>query len=363
MSDTIRRWAEATALTLLTLAVPGCGGDGGGPIEPPPSEPPQSEPPQQLPAPRGQAIYGVDLHNQLVLFGTESPGTLSRKVPITGLPILKRIVGIDFRPSNGKLYGVGNDSRVYIIDPVSGAATAVGTGPFEPAIDFFEVHFGMGFDPATERIRLMVAESGANYSINPDDGTAVLEKSVSYATGDPNEGITPRISGLGYVPLGAAAVGGAAVAARRSGSAALGPSPLAGTLLALDADEGTLIASIDPETGEFTTIGPLEMIFARCAEIKVGVGPDGKVNIFAVVLSAAKNLLLRLDALTGKATSLGAVADNDSPIQGIALGESPAGTAPPMAAAERWASGAVATMSYTPTTIDASACTGSSRGK
>jgi DNA-binding beta-propeller fold protein YncE len=363
MSDTIRRWAEATALALLTLAAQGCGGDGGGPIEPPTSEPPTSEPPQQLPAPKGQAIYAVDLHNQLVLFGTESPGALSRKVPITGLPILKRIVGIDFRPSNGKLYGVGNDSRVYIIDPVSGAATAVGTGPFEPAIDFFEVHFGMGFDPATERIRLMVAESGANYSINPDDGTAVLEKSVSYATGDPNEGVTPRISGLGYVPLGAAAVGGAAVAARRLGSTSFGPSPLAGKLLALDADLGTLAESIDPETGEFITLGPLLMAFVRCAEIKIGLEPDGTMNLFAVVLSQAQNLLLKLDALTGKATSLGAVADNDSPIQGIALGKSPAGTAPAMVAAGRWASVAAAPMSYTPTKIDASACTGGSRGR
>jgi DNA-binding beta-propeller fold protein YncE len=360
MSDIIRQWAGSAALALLTLAA-GCGGDGngGGLTEPPPSEPPPSEPPpQQGLAPKGQAIYAVDLANQLVLFGTESPGTLSRKVPITGLPILKRIVGIDFRPSNGKLYGVGNDSRVYIIDPVSGAATPVGNAPFQPAIDIFEVHFGMGFDPAADRIRLMVAESGANYSINPDDGTAVLETSVSYAAGDPHEGATPRISGLGYVPLGAAAV-----AARRVGSASLGPSPLEGVLLALDADLGNLVESIDPKTGEFTTIGPLLMAFFRCAEIKAGLDPDGTVNLFAVVLGAAQNLLLKLDALTGKATSLGAVADNDSPIQAIALGESAGGAAPAMAAAERWVSGAAAPMPHTPTVLDASACTGSSRGR
>ena len=157
MSDMIRRWAEATALALLTIAA-GCGGDGngGGLVEPPPSEPP----PQGV-VPKGQAIYAVDLDNRLMLFGTGNPGTLSRKVPITGLPILKRIVGIDFRPSNKKLYGVGNDSRVYTIDPVTGAATAVGSGPFTPAISFFDGGiFGMGFDPVADRIRLIVAESG-----------------------------------------------------------------------------------------------------------------------------------------------------------------------------------------------------------
>jgi hypothetical protein len=353
MYDTIRRWAEATALALLILAPAGCGGDGngGGLVEPPPSEPPPSEPPPQGLAPKGQAIYAVDLSNQLMLFGTGSPGTLSRKVPITGLPILKRIVGIDFRPSNGKLYGVGNDSRVYIIDPVTGVATPVGNGPFDPKIDFFEVHFGMGFDPVADRIRLMVAESGANYSINPDDGTAVLETSVSYAAGDPNEGVKPRISGLGYVPLGAKAL-----TARRAGSTSLGPKPLEGVLLALDADLGNLAESIDPETGEFTTIGPLLMVFLRCAEMKVGLDPDGTVNLFAVVLSSAQNLLLKLDALTGKASSLGVVADNDSPIQGIALGPSAGGAALAMAA-ERWVSGAAAPMPHTPTALDASACT------
>ena len=80
------------------------------------------------------------------------------------------------------------------------------------------------------------------------------------------------------------------------------------------------------------------------------------MNLFAVVLSQAKNLLVKLDALTGKATSLGTVADDDSPIQGIALGEVEGGAAPAMAAAERWVSGAGAPMPHTPTTLDASAC-------
>ena len=33
------------------------------------------------------------------MFGTESADTLSRLVSITGLPILKRMIGIDFRPA------------------------------------------------------------------------------------------------------------------------------------------------------------------------------------------------------------------------------------------------------------------------
>ncbi len=180
------------------------------------------------------------------------------------------------------------------------------------------MHFGVGFDPKTERIRLIVAESAANYSISADDGTAVLETSVTFKPTDPNAGAIPRIAGLGYVPLG---TGSAAMLASVS---ARDPGPLAGVLLALDADLGVLVEAIDPQTGEFDTIGEIDMVFARCAELKVGINPDGTVNIIAVILTAAGNLAVRLDALTGKATALGLVGDNDSAIQGIAW--QPSGT-------------------------------------
>jgi hypothetical protein len=306
---TRRGSVQITAWSLLLGATIACGKGEDGPTGPP-EQPPQNPPPtSEL---KGTPVYAVDLANRLLLFGTESPGTISRMVSITGLPVLKRIVGIDFRPSDGKLYGVGNDSRVYVVDTLTGVATPVGSVPFSPAIDPFEVHFGVGFDPKTERIRLIVAESAANYSISADDGTAVLETSVTFKPTDPNAGVTPRIAGLGYVPLG---TGSAEILAAASSH---GPGPLEGVLLALDADLGALVESIDPQTGEFDTIGEIDMVFARCAELKVGVNPDGAVKIIAVILTAAGNLAVKIDALTGKATPLGLVPDNDSAIQGIA---------------------------------------------
>jgi hypothetical protein len=301
---------------LIIGAAVACGGGDTGLTNPnPPGGNPPPPPPPEL---KGSPVYAVDLDNRLLLFGSESPETINRMVPITGLPPLKRIVGIDFRPSNGKLYGVGNDSRVYVLDTLTGAATAVGSTPFTPAIDYFEVHFGVGFDPKTERIRLIVAESAANYSIDPDDGTAVLEPSVTFSPTDPNAGSTPRIAGLGYVPLNASP------SSIRASVAAVGPGPLAGVLLALDADLGVLVESIDPETGEFDTVGPIDMVFARCAELKVGVASDGTVNIFAVILTAVGNLAVKIDVATGKATAVGVVADNDSPVQAIAWHPVPA---------------------------------------
>jgi uncharacterized protein DUF4394 len=298
---------RASALALGFSVVTACGGSGpGGPGTDPPTDPGDGPPddPTAGPPPAGMALYAVDLDNRLLLLGTGNPGTPTRIVPITGLPILKRIVGVDFRPSDGRLYGVGNDSRVYVLDTVTAAATPVAAEPFDPPIDIFEVHFGMSFDPVSDRIRLIVAESGANYEIDPDDGTATLQAQVHYAATDPNAGATPSISGIGFA--------GASVPATLHASSApsLRGGPCEDLLYAIDADLAELVMSCDPDQGEFESIGPIAVAIARCSEIKVA--PDG--NIFAIVLAESGNLLLVLDRLTGHATSQTPVND-DSPIQ------------------------------------------------
>jgi hypothetical protein len=271
---------------------------------------------------QGYAIYAVTLNNRLLLFGSENPGTIVRSVPISGLPIFNRIVGIDFRPSNGKLYGVGNDSRVYTIDP-TGVATAVSATRFEPTIaEVFDIHFGMGIDPATERIRLISAESGANWSISPDDGTATMGKQVHYAAGDPNEGSQPEILGLTYTPPGAAT---ASAASLRKLTASLGPQDLCEDLMwAIDARLAELIGSCDPDEGDFTSLGPLESITGiglvfGCGELKHD--PEG--TLYSVILwrDPAQKLhhaLYRIDPQSGAVTEVGEI-PTDSPLQAMAF--------------------------------------------
>ncbi|MGH7527385.1 MAG: DUF4394 domain-containing protein [Gemmatimonadales bacterium] len=306
-----------TALLLGTLAVLACGG-GSGLTDPPPDDDPGPEPPAPV---QGYSIYAVDLDNRLLLFGSESPTTISRIVSITGLPILNRIVGIDFQPSTGELYGIGNDSRVYVLDPQTGVATAVSPTRFEPHIaSFFDIHFGMGFDPVTERIRLIAAESGANWSVDPDDGTAVRGQDVHYAAGDPNEGRQPSILGLAYTPPGDGTADGRALHAAHARLLAQGPCE--DLLWAIDAELAELIGSCDPDEGDFTSLGPIPGIvtLAGCGEIKFG--PEG--NLFATLLRSAEELnslvnsLATIDPETGAITWRGDIPD-DSPIQTIAF--------------------------------------------
>lgn len=239
-----RRGLRAVALALLTLAgtlsALGCGKDGGSGLTEPGDPPGPSDPGEPTgwpgPAPVGHVMYAVDLGNNFLVFGSESFDALTAKMRIDGLPILKRIIGIALRPSNGKLYGVGNDSRVYTIDPLTAVATPVGSGPFSPGIiSTFDVHFAMDLEPNGDRVRLISAESGANWSISLDDGTATPGESSRYAPGTPLEGRTPRLLGIAFAPPADTA----------------DASLCQNLAYAVDADEAIMIASCDPATGEW----------------------------------------------------------------------------------------------------------------
>jgi hypothetical protein len=234
------RAAALASLTLAALAAAGCGGDGGsGPTDPGPSDPAPSDPAPSGwtgPAPLGHAIYAVDLGNNFLVFGSESFSVLTAKMRITGLPILRRIIGIAIRPSDGRLYGIGNDSRVYTIDPYTAVATPVGSGSFSPKIAYmFDTHFAMDLEPSGDRVRLIAAESGVNWSISLDHGTATLGGDSHYAAGTPLEGQTPRLLGMFYAPP----------------DDRTDPNICQNMAYAIDADEAIMIAACDPATGEW----------------------------------------------------------------------------------------------------------------
>src|SRR5205085_607166 len=71
---------------------------------------------------------------RLVTFQSDSPGAIRRSVPIRGLEEGERVQGIDVRPGDGRLYGVGDSSRLLRLDPVTGQATPVGPDPFSPTL-------------------------------------------------------------------------------------------------------------------------------------------------------------------------------------------------------------------------------------
>jgi Domain of unknown function (DUF4394) len=88
-------------------------------------------------APSAHAVrmYTIDSAggNALRSFDSSAPGTPLSEVAISGLGAGEIVAGLDVRPSTGELYAVTTGNRLYVLNPVTAAATAVGPGPFSPA--------------------------------------------------------------------------------------------------------------------------------------------------------------------------------------------------------------------------------------
>ena len=83
------------------------------------------------------------------------------------------LVGIDFRPANNLLYGLGvnattDTATLYIISLQTGVATAVGP-PLALPFDLPSGGYGFDFNSAVDRIRV-TTETGLNFRLNPYNG-------------------------------------------------------------------------------------------------------------------------------------------------------------------------------------------------
>lgn len=148
-------------------------------------------------------LYGLTADGRLWTFSPFLPSAIQVEAAIQGLGTGERLVAIDVRPQTGQLYGVSDASTIYVIDPKSGQATAVGEA-FSPIID--GTLLGFDFNPAVDRIRL-VDDAGQNLRLNPDTGmigtnpdtgAPTVDGFTAYASGDANAGTRPLLSGAGY---------------------------------------------------------------------------------------------------------------------------------------------------------------------
>lgn len=125
-----------------------------------------------------QDLYAKDVNvfalvdsNMLVQYAAIQTLNEEKTVAITGLQSGEKILAIDFRPASGQLYGVSNQSRMYIINQNTGVAVAVSATPFTPAISGTQVAFD--FNPTVDRIRL-VTNTGQNLRLHPETGAVVF---------------------------------------------------------------------------------------------------------------------------------------------------------------------------------------------
>ena len=249
----------------------------------------------------GQTIYALTTSNRLLRFESGDACSVTSERKITGLAEGESLVGIDFRPATGQLYGLGSTSRIYTIDVGSGAATAVGSGFGTPLEG---TSFGFDFNPVVDRIRL-VSNTGQNLRLNPiTGGLAATDGTLAFAAGDANQGATPSVAGAAYTNPD--------------------NDPTTGTTLYdIDSAMDILVTQNPPNSGTLNTVGPLgvstnELVgfdisasgVAYAALKATGKGTGGK--------SCGNSDLYTIDLSTGAATRIGTIGSN-SPIIGIAI--------------------------------------------
>ncbi len=203
------------------------------------------------PAPKNTIFYALTNNNELVQYASGNPLSELNSVNITGLiSSTEKLLAIDFRPATGQLYGVTNESRLYVINQLSGVASAVSATPFTPAINGTQV--GFDFNPTVDRIRL-VTNADQNLRLNPETGTVAATDGM----------INPA---------------GATVTAAAYTNSFAG----AGTtvLYDIDVERDVLVMQTPPNAGTLVTVGSLGL--QAVGEAGFDIAPDNSVAIAAI---------------------------------------------------------------------------------
>lgn len=138
------------------------------------------------------SVVGLTEDMQLVCFNEHRPGQARSLGFIAGLMAGDTLVGIDFRVQDGKLYGVSRAGGVYVLD----TRTAVATKVNELSVALEGTSFGVDFNPAADRLRI-VSDTGQNlrHNVNPG-GVTLVDDALDYPPATPANGVGPTATGV-----------------------------------------------------------------------------------------------------------------------------------------------------------------------
>lgn len=211
--------------------------------------------------------------NSVKRYNAKSISTELSSVNVTGVPSSETLLSIDFRPATGELYAVSSASKFYVINVSTGAARAVSTTAFTPALSGTDV--SLDFNPTVDRIRL-VSNTGQNLRLHPETGAMVM------VDGNINGVTNASISGVSYTNS-------------FSGTATT-------TLYDIDLTTKKLYKQDLPNAGTLVEVGALGIDLGT--KVSMDISPDNK-NILIASATTTATTLYAVDIATGKATLAG----------------------------------------------------------
>ncbi|MBX8466999.1 DUF4394 domain-containing protein [Deinococcus sp. RIT780] len=237
----------------------------------------------RLPAPpTGALAYGLGSNSQLVTFGLGNPDASYVTQGITGLGS-ETLVDLDVRNTDGKLYGVAASGRVFMINPVTGAATADSTiaGATVVAADF---------NPMANRLRV-AGTNDLNFrhtlmaAPTPATGGTTADGTFVYAVTDTNAGKNPGLVAAAYT---------------NSFDDTGKTVPTSTVLYTIDADLDTLVMNtVSPQFNTLNTVGALGV---NVMADMTGFDIAGANSAYLSSVSGSDTGFYTVDLTTGKAT-------------------------------------------------------------
>lgn len=145
---------------------------------------------------KGQAVVGLADQGRAVVWLTVGKGVRAdQPKAVSGLQGDGKLVGIDHRVQDGKLYGVGDKGGVYTLDARSGAASKVA----QLTVGLEGQAFGVDFNPAANALRI-ISDTGQNLRhpfANPGAAT-VADTPLNSPTATPPVQGTQGVTGAAY---------------------------------------------------------------------------------------------------------------------------------------------------------------------
>lgn len=224
-----------------------------------------------------QQIVEVAFKSKPIAYATSSSNMLyrihpllgsSNSIALTGMNASEQIVGLDFRPANGALYAVTNQSRLLTINTANGQVTAIGSG-LSPVLSGTD--FGFDFNPTVDRIRL-VSNTGQNLRLHPDLGTVVA------TDGSLNPG-TPSVTAAAYTNNFAQST--------------------TTQLFVIDTNDNNLYLQNPPNNGTLVLIGSLGVTATSMNGFDIGGNSN---EAFSILTVSGTQAIYRINLTTGAAT-------------------------------------------------------------
>lgn len=226
-------------------------------------------------------VVGLTANQRLICFDEKNPRSFDAIGSISGLTTDTGLVGIDFRPATGELYGIGNAGGIYTLS----LANAKATLRARLNVALTGSSFGVDFNPTVDRLR-MISDDGQNLRVNVDDGVALVDGTLAYTAGTPAAGI----AGAAYTNNDTDA-------------------NTATTLFDLDATLDQVVIQSPANSGQLAATGKLTVDAATAVGFDiystVRNGTTEDVRALASLLVDGKTHFYRIGLVTGKASAIG----------------------------------------------------------